>query len=80
MIAGAVFLFPALTTADACCPLCHVAIVRHRLNGRGFSCVRPVVVDEAQQVADRRARLAHLRTRVLKVAPFGVDVDLVVAR
>lgn len=69
---GALFMFSAPTSVDRCCPLCLRPVVVHRLTGRGFQCVQDVVVSEAAQTAERRARLAHLRTRVLKVDPFGI--------
>lgn len=72
---AAVFLFPAPTAADRCCPLCRRAVGAHRLTPRGFRCVQDVVVGQDQQLAERRARLAHLQTRVLKVRPFGIDVE-----
>jgi len=77
---GVVFMFSSPTSVDRCCPLCLRAIARHRLTARGFECGQDVVVGQDQQLADRRARLAHLQTRVLKVEPFGVDVAGMVAR
>lgn len=68
----AVFMFPAPTAVDRLCPFCLRAVVLHRLTARGFQCVRDVVVGQDQQAADRRARLAHLQTRVLKVHPVGI--------
>jgi hypothetical protein len=70
---SAVFLFPAPRSADRLCPLCLRAVAGHRFTGRGFRCVQDVVVGQDQQIVDRRARLAHLRTRVVKVQPFGID-------
>jgi hypothetical protein len=72
---GAVFMFPAPTQHDACCPLCRRAVAVHRVTGRGFQCVQDVVVGRDQMTAARRARLAQLHTRVLKVHPFGIDVE-----
>lgn len=69
-----VFLFPAASACEACCPLCRRAIALHRLTTRGFQCVQDVVIGQDQQTAARRARLAQLQTRVLKVHPFGIDV------
>lgn len=68
-------MFPSPTTVDVCCPLCHRAIALHRVNGRGFECVSDVVVGTDQMAAARRARLARLQPRVLKVHPFAIDLE-----
>lgn len=70
-----VLLFPAAAAMDPCCPLCQRAIVEHRLIARGYQCVQDVVVNRDQETSARRARLAHLQTRVLKLHPFGLDLE-----
>lgn len=71
----AVFMFPGPTTADRSCPLCLRAVALHRRTARGFACVQDVVVNRDQATADRRARLAQLQLRVLKVQPWNIDQE-----
>ena len=71
----AVFLFPAPTVREACCPLCHRALALHQVHGRGVRCVQDVVVGRDQLTAARRARLAQLQLRALKVHPWAVDAE-----
>jgi ribosomal protein L37AE/L43A len=68
-----VFLFPSPTQRDACCPLCHRALAVHRVGHGVVRCDQDIVVGRDQQIQTRRARLAHLQRRVLKVRPWAVD-------
>lgn len=77
---GALFVFPAPTTVDVCCPQCERPIAQHRLTARGYQCVQDIVVNRDQATEARRARLARLQSRVSRVRPFGIDVEGMEAR
>jgi len=73
-----VFMFPSHPQSS--CPLCLRTLASHEVQGRGFRCTRDVVVGRDQQTDLRRARLADVQARVLKVRPWAIDVPEEVVR
>ena len=61
--------------AEGLCMECGRPSVTHRVNGRWVACQRDVTIGRDQATASRRARLAQIQRRTLKVHPFGIDAE-----
>lgn len=74
-----VLAFP-VTASGNLCTGCERPTAEHEVNGRWVGCSRDVVIGQDQERLARRLRLAALQPRVVKVRPFGIDVEGIEAR
>lgn len=75
-----VLRFPTATPTIETCSACGRPTAAHFVGDRAIGCRADVVIGRDQMTLARRLRLARLQSRVVRVRPFGIDVDGMDAR